>query len=152
VYNAKIAFAKQEYKEILQGVEIEEVYVENIRIVPTQSIINKLIKNERLEEDDIYKIQNILYNFGFSTELQVFFCVGFQYNNPIHKGILLDLLLKEKHDILSPFYPLQNYPAQSQKVYEITEALENDLLKILTETQTQSVESAFYEIKRMMFG
>lgn len=150
--NAKRAFDKQEYTEILEGIEIKEVYVEKVADVPTQSIINNLLKNEKLEQPEIDKVQNILYNFGFSMELQFYFLYSFQYDNPIHKGILLDLLLKEKHDILSPFFPLQNYPAQSQKVYEITEALENDLLKILTETQTQSLESVFYEIKKMMFG
>ena len=154
--NAKRVFDKEEYREILRGIEIKEVYVENMRIVPTQAIINKLLKNERLEEDEIDKIQNILYNFGFSMELQFYFLYNFQYDNPIHKGILLDLLLKEKHDILSPFFPLQNYPVQSKKVYEITEGLENDLLKILTETQTQSVEGYFYQmknqIKEMLFG
>jgi hypothetical protein len=154
--NARTVFAKKEYNEILREFQVKEVYVEKVANVPTQAIINKLVKNEKLEENEIDTIQNILYNFGFSTELQLFFCVGFQYNNPIHKGILLDLLLKEKHDTLSPFYPLQKYPVESKKVYEITAGFEKDLMKILRETQiqtqAQSVESTFYEIKRVLFG
>jgi hypothetical protein len=76
----------------------------------------------------------MLYNFGFSNELQFYFMIYFQYNNPIHKGILLELLLKEKYDILSPFYPLQNYPTQSKKVNELIEQWEKGLLIILEKT------------------
>jgi hypothetical protein len=76
----------------------------------------------------------MLYNFGFSNELQFYFMIYFQYNNPIHKGILLELLLKEKHDILVPFYPLQNYPIQSKKVNELIEQWEKGLLIILEKT------------------
>lgn len=131
---AKIAFAKRDYKEILNGVEVKEIYVESLQIVPTQTIINKLLKNETLEQNEIDKVQNILYNFGFSMELQFYFLNNFEYNNPIHKGILLELLLKEKHETLSPFFPLQNYPKQSKEVDEITQAWENGLLDILEKT------------------
>ena len=77
---AKIAFAKRDYKEILNGVEVKEIYVESLPIVPTQTIINKLLKNETLEQNEIDKVQNILYNFGFSMELQIYFLNNFEYN------------------------------------------------------------------------
>jgi hypothetical protein len=131
---AKIAFAKRDYKEILNGFEVKEIYVESLPNVPTQTIINKLLKNEKLEQNEIDKVQNILFNFGFSMELQFYFLDNFQYNNPIHKGILLELLLKDKHDTLSPFFPLQNYPKQSKEVDEIIEEWEKDLLNILEKT------------------
>jgi hypothetical protein len=131
---AEKAFAKKEYKEILNGIEVKEVYVESLQNIPTQTIINKLLNNKNLEQRELYKVQNILFNFGFSMELEFYFIIYFQYNNPIHKGILLELLLKEKHNILSPFYPLQNYPEQSKKVYEIIEKWEKGLLDILQKT------------------
>lgn len=131
---AKNAFAKKEYSELLNGFEVKEVYVEISQNIPTQTIINKLLSNEKLEQVELDKVQNILYNFGFSNELQFYFMIYFQYNNPIHKGILLELLLKEKHDILVPFYPLQNYPTQSKKVNELIEQWEKDLLIILEKT------------------
>ena len=132
---AKIAFSKRDYKEILNGFEVNEIYVESLQIVPTQIIINKLLKNEKLEQNEIDKVQNILFNFGFSMELQFYFLDNFQYNNPIHKGILLELLLKDKHNTLSPFFPLQNYPKQSKEVDEIIEAWEKGLLHILDKTE-----------------
>jgi hypothetical protein len=134
INKAKIAFAKRDYNEILNGFEVKEIYVESLPNVPTQTIINKLLKNEKLEQNEIDKVQNILFNFGFSMELQFYFLDNFQYNNPIHKGILLELLLKDKHDTLSPFFPLQNYPKQSKEVDEIIEEWEKDLLNILEKT------------------
>jgi len=132
--NAKNAFSKKEYSELLNGFEVKEVYVEISQNIPTQIIINKLLSNEKLEQAELDKVQNMLYNFGFSNEIQFYFMIYFQYNNPIHKGILLELLLKEKHDILSPFYPLQNYPTQSKKVDELIEQWEKGLLIILEKT------------------
>jgi len=132
--NAKNAFAKKDYSELLNGFEVKNVYVEISQNIPTQTIINKLLSNETLEQAELDKVQNILYNFGFSNELQFYFMIYFQYNNPIHKGILLELLLKEKHDILVPFYPLQNYPIQSKKVNELIEQWEKGLLIILEKT------------------
>jgi hypothetical protein len=67
---------------------------------------------------------------GFSDKL-------LEYNNPIHKGILLDLLLKDKYDVLSPFYPLQEYPEQKREVDKITIELENALIDILDKTKTK---------------
>jgi hypothetical protein len=140
VERAKIAFQKDEYKSILNGFEVKDVYVETSPVIPTQIIINKLLKNEKLEENEIDKVKNILYNFGFSYELDYYFEHNFQYNNPIHKGILLELLLINKHNTLSPFFPLQKYPTESKKVDEITKAWEMDLLKILVETSEKTDE------------
>jgi hypothetical protein len=72
---------------------------------------------------------------GFSDTLLEY---EFQYNNPIHKGILLDLLVKSKYDVLSPFYPLQKYPKQQEEVDNITIKLENALLDILDKTKTKT--------------
>jgi hypothetical protein len=132
---AKIALDKEDYKDILDGFEIDTVDVEIKKIVPTQLIIRHLIENKTLEQDEIDKIQNILFNFGFSMELQFYFLDNFQYANPIHKGILLDLLVKEKNDTLSPFYPLHNYTAQQNEIDEITKAWEKDTLYILEKTK-----------------
>jgi len=134
---ANEVFTKNDYKDILNGVKLQEFYVESLQNEPTQTLINKLLKNEKLEQNEIDKIQNILYNFGFSFELQLYFIDSFEYNNPIHKGILLELLLKDKHDTLSPFSPLQNYPNQSKKVDEIIHAWEKSLLDILEKTSTK---------------
>jgi hypothetical protein len=132
---ANNAFKKEEYREILKGFTINKVYVSNYLNIPTQAIINKLVKNEKLDENISAEIMNILYNLGFTIEFQNFFEQNFQYNNPIHKGILLGLLLNYKHNLLSPFFPLQNYPVQSEKVTIIQEELEKNITKLLLETK-----------------
>jgi hypothetical protein len=132
---AKLALNKKEYKDILNGIEIDKVGVEIEKIIPTQAIINKLIDNIQLQQDELDKIQNILFNFGFSMELQLYFLENFQYTNPIHKGILLSLLVNEVNDILSPFTPLQNYPEQKKNVYKIIEAWEKELIDVLERTK-----------------
>jgi hypothetical protein len=131
---AKIALNKKEYHDMLNGIEIDKVDVEIEKIIPTQAIINKLINNIQLQQDELNKVQNILFNFGFSMELQLYFLEKFQYTNPIHKGILLSLLTNEVNNTLSPFTPLQNYPEEKTQVYKIIEAWEKELIDILERT------------------
>jgi len=133
---AKIAFAKRDYKEILNESKVKEIYVESLPIVPTQIIINKLLKNEKLEKTEIDQVQNILFNFGFSMKSKF----NFQYNNSIHRGILLGLLLNEKYNTLSPFFPLQHYPEQSKEVNEIIKGWEKGLLDIVEKTTIEHRE------------
>jgi len=135
---AFLALTNTKYKGILNGIKINKinkVYVNIENIIPPQYIINKLITKKKLLDEEIKVIIEVLYNLGFSDKLLEY---DFQYNNPIHKGILLDLLLKHKYDILSPFYPLQNYPKQAEKVDKITIELENALIDILDKTKTIS--------------
>ena len=132
---AKIALNKKEYHDILNGIEIDKVDVEIEKIIPTQAIINKLINNIQLQQDELNKVQNILFNFGFSMELQLYFLENFQYTNPIHKGILLSLLVNEVNDILTPFTPIQDYPEQSKVLGKIIEAWEKELIDILERTK-----------------
>jgi hypothetical protein len=125
-------FTNEKYKHILKGININKVYVNVENMIPTQSVIDKLIINNKITEEEKEKIIEILYNCGFSDNLSEY---DFQYNNKIHKGILLDILLKEKYDILSPFYPLQTYPIQQKEIETITTQLENALIEILNKTK-----------------
>lgn len=109
--------------------------------IPVDSIINKLINNKSLTNGDKDRIENILYNFGFEIsmnnepDIQKYFREKFQYSNPVHKGILLGLLLNEKNNLLEPFIPLQKFPEQDKKVIEITKNWENDLINLLKKTE-----------------
>jgi len=137
---ATSALNNDRYKE-LYGLNMPiKVDIEVYEIIPTEMIINKLIENRHcLEPKEIDKVQNILYNFGFSIELQLYFLNDFQYHNPVHKGILLGLLVKEKHDTLVPFFPLQNYPRQQKEVEYITNGLEKNILDVLEKTKITSL-------------
>lgn len=123
---------KEIYKEKFSEININRIYVHVDTIIPTQYVINNLIANKTISNEEIDKITNVLSNMDFSDKLSKY---NFQYNNPIHKGILLDLLLKEQYDTLSPFYPLQNYPDQQDEINEITVNLENSLIDILDRTK-----------------
>jgi len=94
-----------------------------------------MIENKKLDKDDTDKILNILFNYGFSMELQFYFIDNFQYNNPIHRGILLDLLVRDTHNVLSPFFPLQENPEEDKEVTIIIESLEKDLIDLLEKTK-----------------
>ena len=67
-------------------------------------------------------------------KFELFFMDNFQYENPVHRGILLSLLLREINDNLSPFFPLQNYPDQDLKVKQITQNFEEGLMTVLKNT------------------
>jgi hypothetical protein len=136
---AKTALDKEEYKHLLGDNVIDKIDLEIDKNIPTQKIIDKLIKNQPIDIEDKSQIINILYNFGFDMDVTLSFKESFQYNNPIHKGILLSLLLNEKNYLLSPFIPLQEYPEQDKKVDEINEKWGNDIIKIINETKKETI-------------
>ena len=131
--NAKRAFSKKIYKSIIdyEIVNVEVVVNEEITI---EDIINKLIKNNMLSNEEKDKVLNGLFNYGFSMKFQDYFMAEFQYNNPIHKGILLQILLNCTNNAITAFYPLQKYPEESIKVNEFTQKLENELMVVLKKT------------------
>ena len=139
---AKWAFMKEKYRRLLG----EENDIQTIEVVvndeiPTQFIINKLIQEKELTKEEKDKVANILFSLGFSVWLELYFIEDFQYNNPVHRGILLSLLLREVNDPLAPFTPLQNYPEQDVKVDEIMGRFENDLLEVLKKTAIEQPSS-----------
>ena len=132
------ALTKGKYKAILDELKIkkiDKVFVDIETIIPTQHIINKLISKKKIVSEELDVIRSVFYNMGFTERLSAY---EFQFDNPIHIGILLDVLVKEKYDLLSPFYPLQNYPKQSGEVDRITTELENAMIDILDKTKTKA--------------
>jgi hypothetical protein len=88
--------------------------------------IDKLSKaNEEINKDDIDEINNYLYNMGFSEKLQDYIEYEVEFNNPIHRGILIGLLTQSKHDILKPFCPLDEHPKEEKIVNETITKWEN---------------------------
>ena len=81
------------------------------------------------------EIYNILYNLGFSMSLQLYVHLNFQFDNPVHRGILLSLLLNSKHRIIEPFCPLQLFPEQDKHVNIITDEWEFELINIIGKTR-----------------
>jgi hypothetical protein len=130
---AEIVFKKEEYQHLLTQ-KVKSVIVTSTEIVTTKSIINKIINKKKLSDADKGEIQNILYNFSFTMDFQFFFDDNFQYNNPVHMGILLSLLLNEQNDTLSPFYPLQFRP-ENRMVNLIIESWQENLMDVILRTK-----------------
>jgi hypothetical protein len=121
-------------KSIIEKVEVVE-YI----IIPTSIIINKLINNTILNQAEKDKIQNILYNFGFGFDIQFFFKKSFDYQNEVHKGILLGLLVYERNDPIMPFSPLQKYSKKIIQQYnDAISKWESELIVALQNTKTKS--------------
>lgn len=110
---------------------VDEVVVEVFPIVPTSLVLNKVVRNIKLNADENGKILNIFYNFMFGIELSFFFQDNFQYGNALHRGILIGLLTYEMNEPMKPFYPLFNYPEEDKKISEITNKWEEEIIVLL---------------------
>ena len=129
------AFHDPKYKDLFQNNVVEKVNVEMVKNPSIQSILQKLTNRQHVDDDDKSAIENAMFNLGFSDDGINEFHDIFQYNNPVHRGIAIDVLLRSVHDTLSPFYSLQNYPKEEKLVDIITRKWEKDLLVILAKTR-----------------
>ena len=114
---------------------VQTVHVKMTTNIPTQVLIHKLIHDLHFTKEDLDAVQNILFNFGFNMDFQFFFTDNFQYKNKVHRGLLLSLMLMEKHYTLSPFFPLQEYPEQNKSVLEIIHAWELEFTDVISKTK-----------------
>lgn len=126
------------YSHLLGGAEIVDVKIEIEKIVSAQSIIDKIIKNKKMDNADINLISNIIFNIGGDFDTQTKILDTIQYDNIIHKGILLNILNTDMNDTLSPFYPLQNYPSQYAEIELILNNSAKQLLDIIKQTKTDN--------------
>jgi hypothetical protein len=123
-------------KEIYQSrYNVLRVSIEIEEHITTQSIIDKLIEKESLNDKEEYTIMNVLYNLGFNNYHLMSFSYFLQYDNPIHIGILLNILIYSKHNVLEPFFPIQNYPSQDCLVEKIQEELCKTIVNTLKKTK-----------------
>jgi hypothetical protein len=125
---AKHTFNKSKYVALLSELYITDVYVEKYTIVPHNQIINHLISGDLLNQDEINEIKNVLLNMEFSTKLIKYFQLI--THNPIHRGILLDLLISSDNATLSIYYPLPQSKYTEMKL--IARAQEKQLIEVLT--------------------
>ena len=121
---AKRVFDKHQF-----GIDVKVVVK---KMITTDSLLKKCIQNKPFTQEDKDKIKDIFFNFGWSN-------LPVEYENPLHRGILMDILLKEKNDTLSPFYPLQHHKEHAQ-VNAITKQLERDLVRTLKKTRRQKLK------------
>ena len=110
---------------------VERFGIEEIITIPIKIIIDKLLKKQKLNENEIGEMLNQIWNLGFE-ELPMY---EFNYKNNVHRGILLTLMTYAQNTPLEPFFPLQNYPEKDDMVSEITQKWEQELIRILDEAK-----------------
>jgi hypothetical protein len=113
-------------KKFVEKFEIDE----NI-VIPIKIIIDKLLKKQKLNQNEMNEMLNCIWNIGFE-ELPMY---EFNYKNSIHRGILITLMTYAQNTPLEPFFPLQNYPNEDNMVSEITQKWEQELIRVLDESK-----------------
>ena len=121
---AKNAFAKFPYLNVV------DVYIEVTKYPSLNSIIDKLIRFDTIDADDKTMIGNTFYNACFPN----LDSIHFEEDNPIHRGILVGILLKEKHCLLEPFFPLKPDSVEYKEVSNISKRLEDDIIDVLNKS------------------
>jgi hypothetical protein len=127
-------------KDYGSSLEITDVNIKITRIIPPQNILEKLIRNSEFNKKEKEEVLNILFNLGFSMQFQFFFEDKFQYNNHVHRGILMTLLLNYINSVLEPFTPLYKYPEQDKQIEEINRKMESELTETIKKTRTHRIQ------------
>jgi len=131
--NAERELKQMQY--LFEDIEILNVEVHVEELISVKNIINKLIKNEMINKKEKDEIINILYNCGFELDIQLEFINNFQYDNLIHKGMLLQLLIHFDNNPLEPFFPLYKYPEKDELVNNITQKWGANFIDVLEKTK-----------------
>jgi len=98
--------------------------------VPVTVLIQKLVAGGGgLSADEKADIQNNIWNLGFESAAEL----NPDYSNPVHRGILIALLMLYKNNPVEPFYPLQ-LREEGYAVNRQTELLEAGLIKAFADT------------------
>jgi len=121
--------------ELLKDYIVGNVFVTVNKIHVVQEMINKIILNKELDKDEIDEIDNIFWNNFMDNDINKV-VKHIQFDNPIHKGILLTLLENEMNQVMSPFYPIQNY-VEYEDVQKISQKSEKDIIDILIRTSNK---------------
>jgi hypothetical protein len=141
----KDVLQKEEYTEILEDRVIDVIVdFEDNRSINV--VIEKIINNKKLNEMDIDMITEILYNLGFEDNEEME--SNIQYNNHIHRGIILGLLIYFKNDLLKPFYPLQSHTTEYPEVLKETEDWQEELTETIKNTKIKRNKSRTSKLRK----
>jgi hypothetical protein len=110
--------------------DIKNVNVVIKKDINPEYIIDKLI-SYNLTDREIDEIGNYLYNTGFSDLIMY----DFEYDNPVHVGILCTLISYYINDPIMAFAPLQKFPNEYKKSDEIVKKLEANIINTLRKTK-----------------
>lgn len=129
---AEKVFQKDEYKEMIKPTIINSIYVDTEIDIPVPYLIDCLTNKNKLSKIEKSKITDYLYNIGTSKIANY----DFQYNNKIHKGIVIELLLREYYGIISNQYLSLKFSSNERNEFQKENLeYENALLQILDKTR-----------------
>ena len=123
------------------NIDIDEIKIVVEPNVPTVSLIQKLINNEQLSVLEKDEMQNDIWNIFTDDADEIF--SNIQFNNPVHVGMMIHLLSGFLFDMVSPFYPLYQYPEKTNIVSEITKQLSRKIVTNLQKTRLCEVKTEF---------
>lgn len=132
---AKKAFDNEIYSTLLRS-PVQTVSVSVNEITSTPILIKKVSQHQPLSEADNNQILDIFYNFGYPEDFMDSWEEYFQYKNPVHRGILLSLLLQQKHDTISIFYPFTQQKLREHET--IAAGLAKHTIDVLLDTRTRT--------------
>ena len=85
---------------------------------------------------------------GFDKDFQLYMQDNIDYNNPLHRGIIIGLLTYSKYSPMSPFWPLQNYGEEKmQQVDKETKKWGDFIIKSL-EIKQQNLKKTIKRKKK----
>ena len=116
-----------------------DVIIKKNDVITVDYLIDKLITSPtELSNMEKWEVTNYLYNLGFEDSFhKIIMNTVFQYDNPIHVGIILTLLSHYKHNYLEPFLPLQSNGVDKMKhVEKITLEWQEHLTNLIIKTIT----------------
>ena len=111
---------------------IKDIIIKEDEIIPVNDLIPRIMKGHLTDEEG-WALKNVLYNLGFESLMDY----NFQYTNPIHKGILLSLIIYSENNVLTPFYPLQ-LTDHLDEINLIRSKWEDNLIKMLDTSRVKN--------------
>lgn len=94
---------------------LENVICEEEICYPPLYLVDKLVKNEPFTDNEYADMINYIWNI-YNPHLSEY---KFQLNNPIHRGILISLLVSYKYDVLEPLYGIDYGKSDLTKNIEV---------------------------------
>jgi len=107
---------------------IRKIYIKVYETYPMEYYLNKLINKQQITTEDNFIIKNFIWNI-YTDELSKF---NFNYDNDIHIGVLITLLLHYKWDIAKIFYgPKYGEDIVTKNIQQKRIQMCNELYKLL---------------------
>jgi hypothetical protein len=138
VFAESEAFAER-CAEVLKADPIGSLVITNVTaekqvIMPIKYLINKLARGEPLSKSEKDEIINHIWNLGFPGKTgDKIVAINYQFENPIHRGMLISLLSLCDNNQMEPFWPLQ-YRKEQAEVDKISVKWARELIRLFRET------------------